>query len=95
MTLNPAAETSPFHLVDTIVKREAPNSPWITVEFVGEGGETVSVRMPFSVARRDEAGRISMVGRAVILMNKVVEASGQPQIAVPTTGRFGIPNPKI
>jgi len=95
MTFTSAAERHPFHLVDTIVKREGPNSPWVTVEFIGEGGETVSVRMPFSVAYPDETGRGRVVSRAIQLMNKIVATSGEVEIAVPRTGRFGIPNPEI
>lgn len=93
MTFTSAAERHPFHLVDTIVKRGAPNSPWLTVEFVGEGGETVSIRMPFSVAYPDELGRSRAVGRAIQLMKKIVATSGEVEIALPKTGRFGIPTP--
>lgn len=95
MTFTSAAERHPFHLVDTIVSREGPNSPWVRVEFVGEGGETVTVRLPFSVAYPDEAGRSRMVGRAMQLMKKIVATGGEVEIPLPRTGRFGIPEPDI
>jgi len=94
MTVTSAAERHPFRLVDTIVKRESPNSPWVTVEFVGEGGETVSVRMPLSAAHPDRTGSSLIAGRALQLLKSIIATNGKAAIAIPRTGRFGVPNPE-
>lgn len=91
MTYRSLTEMHPFHL-DTTVERERANSPWVNVDFIMEGGERVSVRLPFSTASPGQSGRQSTIARAVQLMKRLVETNGEPDVPIArTTGRFGLP----
>lgn len=84
-----------FRLIDTVVSREGTNSPWVTVVFVGNSGETISVRLPFAVSHPDAALRNQIVGRAVQLMQRLVATGGEIEVPIVRTGRFGIPEAEV
>lgn len=78
-----------MRVVDTIISREGDNSAWANVVFVGDGGETVSVRLPCPVPSGGRIGRERIAARAIKLLAGIVSqgAAGTQRSA---TGRFGV-----
>ncbi|NGR08645.1 hypothetical protein G5B41_13870 [bacterium SGD-2] len=91
MSALPDADEPSFHLVDTVISRESPNSSWITVEFVGEGGETVTVRLVSTVAFPTITGESSVIGRALDLMKAVVVTGGNTNTPLSSTHSLDLP----
>ena len=61
-----------MHIVDTIVSREGVNSAWANVVFLGDRGESVSVRLPWPVPSGGEIGRNRIIKRAASLLKTLV-----------------------
>ncbi|WP_309084553.1 hypothetical protein [Chelativorans sp.] len=83
-----------MRIIDTVISREGENSAWVHVEFLGDNGESVSVRLPCAVPSGSEAGRNHIIKRATALLRNLVtcdafDTLGETVWSV-RTGRFGV-----
>ncbi len=83
-------------IIDTIVSREGRNSVWANVVFVGDNGESVSIRLPCPVPTGGFAGRMHIIRNAAALLRdlvecKAIDGAGEPVWSAPG-GRFGVPH---
>lgn len=83
-----------MQIVDAIVSREGANNAWAKVVFLGDRGESVSVRLPCPVPSGGPIGRVRLIKRAASLLRGLVEddAFGKlgDQVWPVSAGRFGI-----
>jgi len=84
-----------LHIIDTVVSREGKNSAWVNVVFLGDSGESVSVRVPCTTPTGSEVGRNYIIKRATVLLRNLVgcdafNALGE-RVWSPREGRFGAP----
>lgn len=82
-----------MQVIDIIVSRESGNSVWAKVVFLGDRGESVSVRLPCPVPTGGPIGRNRIVKRAASLLHGMVasetfDSLGEQGWPVPA-GRFG------
>ncbi|MDZ5697009.1 hypothetical protein [Chelativorans sp. M5D2P16] len=63
-----------MRIVDTVIAREGDNSIWANVVFVGDGGETVSVRLACPSSGSGEMGRSRIIERAMKLLQGLLAA---------------------
>lgn len=83
-----------MQIVDAIVSREGANNAWAKVVFLGDRGESVSVRLPYPVPSGGPLGRVRLIKRAASLLRGLVEEDAFGRLVdqawpVPA-GRFGI-----
>ncbi len=83
-----------MRVVDTIISREGGNSAWANVVFVGDRGESVSVRLPCPVPAGGEIGRARVAERALKLLDGIVSCESAESLLKrsyePSAGRFGV-----
>lgn len=84
-----------MHIIDTVVSRENMNSAWVNVVFLGDGGESVCVRVPCTVPAGSEVGRNHIIKRATALLRSLVSCDAFDSLGErvwsPNNGRFGGP----
>lgn len=82
-----------LRVVDTIISREGGNSAWANVVFVGDRGESVSVRLPCPVPAGGEIGRARIASRALKVLEGIASHESAESLLErprePGTGRFG------
>jgi hypothetical protein len=84
-----------LQIIDTVVSREGKNSAWVNVVFLGDSGESVSVRVPCTMPAGTEIGRNFIVKRATVLLRTLVDCDAFNTLGErawsPHKGRFGVP----
>lgn len=82
-----------MQIVDTVISREGGNSVWANVVFLGNSGESVSVRLPCPVPTGGPVGRNRIIKRAAALLRDTVESEAferlGEQVWPDAVGRFG------
>ena len=82
-----------MQIIDTVVSREGENSAWVNVVFLGDRGESISVRLPCTIPSGNEAGRNHTIKRATALLRSLIECEAfetlGERVWSPRSGRFG------
>ncbi|WEX07104.1 hypothetical protein [Chelativorans sp. AA-79] len=82
-----------MQIIDIVVSRESKNSPWVNVVFLGDDGESVSVRLACAIPSGSDVGRNYIIRRATTLLRSLVTCEAFNTLGetvwVPRTGRFG------
>jgi hypothetical protein len=82
-----------LRIVDTIVSREGENSAWANVVFLGDTGESVSVRLPYCIPTGGEIGRNRLIKRATAMLRNLVTCEAFDTLGESgwtlRSGRFG------
>jgi len=84
-----------LHIIDIVVCRENKNSAWVNVVFLGDQGESVSVRVPCTIPTGNDVGRNYIIKQATILLRNLISCDSFNMLGErgwsPHRGRFGVP----